>query len=143
VITNYGTYNQSLGHHWGGNAKELIAIARYHKGRYFADAKVNIGVRGLDYDTTGNYGGNIYLNYNENRPYDTNVVTGQGNKTNIFITDLQAGYLINPATNLKLFGSLIYRNFKPTDETASIKKENTTWFSIGLRCDIFNWYFDY
>ena len=143
VITNYGTYNQSLGHQWGGNAKELIAIARYHKGRYFADAKVTMGVRGLDYDATANYGGNIYLNYNENRPYDTNVLTGQGNKTNIFITDLQAGYLINPATNLKLFGSVIYRNFKPTDETASIKKENTTWFSIGLRCDIFNWYFDY
>lgn len=143
VITNYGTYNQSLGHQWGGNAKELIAIARYHKGRYFADAKVTMGVRGLDYDATANYGGNIYLNYNENRPYDTNVLTGQGNKTNIFITDLQAGYLINPATNLKLFGSVIYRNFKPTDETATIKKENTTWFSIGLRCDIFNWYFDY
>jgi hypothetical protein len=143
VITNYGTYNQSLGHQWGGNAKELIAIARYHKGRYFADAKVTMGVRGLDFDATTNYGGNIYLNYNDNRPFDNGVVVGQGNKTTIFITDLQAGYLINPATNLKLFGSLIYRNFKPTLETDTIKKESTTWFSIGLRCDIFNWYFDY
>lgn len=143
VITNYGTYNQSLGHQWGGNAKELIAIARYHKGRYFTDAKVTMGVRGLDYDATANYGGNIYLNYNENRPYDTGVVVGQGNKTNIFITDLQVGYLINPATNLKLFGSVIYRNFKPTVETDTVKKETTTWFSIGLRCDILNWYFDY
>jgi hypothetical protein len=24
----------------GGNFKEFIAIARYHKGRYFADAKL-------------------------------------------------------------------------------------------------------
>jgi hypothetical protein len=143
VITNYGTYNQSLGHQWGGNAKELIAIARYHKGRYFADAKITMGVRGLDFDATTNYGGNIYLNYNDNRPFDNDVVVGQGNKTTILITDLQAGYLINPATNLKLFGSLIYRNFKPTLETDTIKKESTTWFSIGLRCDIFNWYFDY
>jgi hypothetical protein len=143
VITNYGTYNQSLGHQWGGNAKELIAIARYHKGRYFADAKVTMGVRGLDFDATTNYGGNIYLNYNDNRPFDNGVVVGQGNKTNIFITDLQAGYLINPATNLKVFGSVIYRNFKPTVETDTVKKESTTWFSIGLRCDIFNWYFDY
>jgi hypothetical protein len=143
VITNYGTYNQSLGHQWGGNAKELVAIARYHRGRYFADAKVTLGVRGLDYDATQNFGGNIYLNYNENRPYDVNVLTVQGNKTNVLITDLQAGYLINPATNLKLFGSLIYRNFKPTVETDIVKKESTTWFSIGLRCDIFNWYFDY
>ena len=143
VITNYGTYNQSLGHQWGGNAKELIAIARYHKGRYFADAKVTMGVRGIDYDANANYGGNIYLSYNDNRPLDNGVVVGQGNRTTIFITDLQAGYLINPATNLKLFGSVIYRNFKPTVTTDTVKKDSTTWFSIGLRCDIFNWYFDY
>lgn len=146
VLTNYGHNNQSLGHQWGGNAKELIGIARYHKGRYFADAKLTYGVRGLDLNTTTdnyNYGGNIYLSYNDNRPYDNNVVIGQGNKTNIVIADLQAGYLINPATNLKVFGSLIYRNFSPTVETDLDKKESTTWFSIGLRCDIFNWYFDY
>jgi hypothetical protein len=29
-----------IGHQWGGNFKEFIAIARYHKGRYFADAKL-------------------------------------------------------------------------------------------------------
>jgi hypothetical protein len=39
-ITNYGHNNQSIGHQWGGNFKEFIAIARYHKGRYFADAKL-------------------------------------------------------------------------------------------------------
>jgi hypothetical protein len=30
----------------GWNFKEFIAIARYHKGRYFADAKI-AGTRGL------------------------------------------------------------------------------------------------
>ncbi|MFZ4105116.1 gliding motility protein RemB [Flavobacterium sp.] len=146
VMTNYGNYNQSMGHQWGGNAKELVAIARYHKGRYFADAKVTVGVRGLDFNTatdSNNYGGNIYISYYDNRPNDTGVVIGQGNKTSIFIADLQAGYLINPATNMKLFGSLIYRNINPTVETDLVKKENNTWVSLGLRCDIFNWYFDY
>ena len=145
-ITNYGHNNQSLGHQWGGNFKEFIAIARYHHGRYFADAKVTVGERGLDFNNTTdnfNYGSNIYLSYNDNRPYDIGVNIGQGNKTSIFITDLQAGYLINPATNMKLFGSFIYRNFNPTTETATAIKESTTWFSVGLRCDIFNWYFDY
>ena len=146
VLTNYGHNNQSLGHNWGGNAKELIGIARYHKGRYFADAKLTYGIRGLDFDTatdTNNYGGNIYKSYNDNRPYDSGVKIGQGNKTTIIIGDFQAGYLVNPATNLKIFGSLIYRNFKPTVQTDLVKIESTTWFSIGLRCDIFNWYFDY
>ncbi|RAR71773.1 gliding motility protein RemB [Flavobacterium aciduliphilum] len=142
IITNYGSYNQSLGHQWGGNAKEMIAIARYHKGRYFVDAKVTYGIRGLDYDGL-NYGGNIYLNYNENRPYDVGVEIGQGDKTKIIIADLQAGYLVNPATNLKVFGSFIYRSFQPSFETDTITKSTTTWISLGLRCDIFNWYFDY
>ena len=146
AITNYGHNNQSLGHQWGANFKEFIAIARYHHGRYFADAKVTVGEQGLDFNNgtdTYNYGSNIYLSYNDNRPYDTGVKIGQGNKTSIFITDLQAGYLVNPATNMKLFGSFIYRDFNPTTETATAIKESTTWFTVGLRCDIFNWYFDY
>ncbi|KFF06824.1 energy transducer TonB [Flavobacterium reichenbachii] len=146
VITNYGHNNQSMGHQWGGNFEELVVISRYHKGRYFADAKLTTGTRGLDFDTAAdsyNYGGNIYKSYDEKRPYDKGVKVGQGNKTSIFIADVQAGYLINPITNLKLFGSFIYRNFDPTQETAATFKQSTTWFSIGLRSDIFNWYFDY
>lgn len=146
AITNYGHNNQSLGHNWGGNFKEVVAIARYFKGRYFADAKIIFGERGLDFNTPENnfnYGGNIYLDYDIDRPFDKGVTTGQGNKTIVFIADLQAGYLINPSTNMKVFGSLIFRNFNPNAETLTTLKENTTWFSLGLRCDIFNWYFDY
>ncbi|MFH6947001.1 gliding motility protein RemB [Flavobacterium sp. FlaQc-51] len=146
IITNYGHNNQSIGHQWGGNFEELVAIARYHKGRYYADAKFTVGKRGLDFDTAEdsyNYGGNIYKSYDVDRPYDTGVKVGQGNKTNIFIADIQGGYLINPMTNLKFFGSFLYRNFDPTQETATTFKQSTTWFTIGLRSDIFNWYFDY
>ena len=146
VITNYGHNNQSLGHQWGGNFEELVAIGRYHKGRFFADAKFTIGKRGIDFDTAEdsfNYGGNIYKSYDDNRPYDSGVKIGQGNKTNIFIADIQGGYLINPMTNLKLFGSFIFRNFDPMQNKASTFKQNTTWFTVGLRSDVFNWYFDY
>ncbi|MBF0694866.1 MAG: gliding motility protein RemB [Flavobacterium sp.] len=145
-LTNYAHNNQSLGHNWGGNFSEVVAIARYQRGRLFGDAKITIGTRGLDFDTPENqfnYGGNIYKDYDESRPFDTGVEVGQGNKTQIFIADIQGGYLINPATNLKLFASLIYRNFDPMTETASTFKDDTTWFSIGIRSDIFNWYFDY
>lgn len=145
-ITNFGHNNQSMGHQWGGNARELIGIARYNKGRYYADAKLTYGIRGLDFDTATdsfNYGGNIYKNYNTDRPSDTGVQIGQGNKTTIMIADLQAGYLVNPSTNLRLFASLIYRDFNPETETATVKKEATTWFSMGIKADLFNWYFDY
>ncbi|TDW46347.1 protein involved in gliding motility RemB [Flavobacterium sp. 270] len=146
IITNYGHNNQSMGHQWGGNFEELVVISRYHVGRLFADAKFTIGTRGLDFDTAQdsfNYGGNIYKDYDEKRPYDKGVKVGQGNKTSIFIADIQAGYLINPMTNLKFFGSFLYRNFDPTQNTATTFKQSTTWFTIGLRSDVFNWYFDY
>ncbi|AWG20346.1 gliding motility protein RemB [Flavobacterium faecale] len=145
-ITNYGHNNQSMGHQWGGNFEELVAIARYRKGRLYADAKFTVGVRGFDFADTGdnsNYGGNIYRDYDVDRYADSGVVVGQGNKTNIFIGDVQAGYLVNPATNLKVFASIIYRNVNPLQNTATVFKESTNWFSIGLRTDVFNWYFDY
>ncbi|MEY2693117.1 MAG: hypothetical protein RIT03_1508 [Bacteroidota bacterium] len=145
-LTNYGHTNQSLGHQWGGNFKECIFIARYYKRRFFADGKLTYGLRGLDFNTadnTLNYGSNIYRDYDEQRAANTGVVIGQGNKTTVLIADFQAGYLVNPATNLKLFGSFIYRNFNPLVDTPLHFKERTTWFSVGLRADIFNWYFDY
>lgn len=145
-ITNYAHNNQSIGHQWGGNFKEFLAIARYHKGRYYGDAKFTIGTRGLDFDTVDdryNYGGNIYKDYDENRPLDSGVKVGQGNKTAVFIADIQGGYLINPSTNLKLFGSYIYRSFDPEMNTATTFNQSANWFTLGIRSDVFNWYFDY
>lgn len=145
-ITNYGHNNQSIGHQWGGNFKEFVAIARYHEGRYFADVKITAGTRGLDFETAEdsyNYGGNIYKDYDENRPFDSGVKVGQGNRTAVFIADIQGGYLVNPTTNLKLFGSYIYRSFDPSMNTTTTFNQSTNWLTLGLRSDIFNWYFDY
>jgi hypothetical protein len=146
VVTNYGHNNQSMGHNWGANASELVVIARYNKGRYFAQAKVNYGFQGLDYNdgiNTNNYGGNIYLNYEDNRPFDKGVTVGQGNKTTIIIADFQAGYILNPSSNMKIFANLMLRDYKPKTEDLVTKANTTTWFSLGLKTDLFNWYFDY
>jgi hypothetical protein len=134
-----------MAHLWGSNFSEAIIIGRYHYNRWFADAKFVIGVRGLDFnDGTDDfsYGGDIFRNYNE-RPFDSGVEVGQGNKTNIFHAELQSGYVINPATNFKLFAYVSYRNFNPEAETATTFKNSTVWFSLGLRTDLFNWYFDF
>lgn len=148
VVTNYGHNNQSMGHNWGSNFRELVGIARYMKGRLFADVKLNYGIRGFDFANTGNnsnYGSDIYRDYDaENERYaDTGVAIGGGNKATIMIADFNAGYLVNPNANLKVFANFMYRSFSPNVNTATVFKENTTWFSIGLRSDVFNWYFDY
>ena len=145
IVLNYGHNNQSMAHLWGSNFSEAIIIGRYHYNRWFADAKLIFGARGLDFnDGTDNfsYGGDIFRDYNE-RPFDTGVEVGQGLKANIFHGELQVGYLINLATNLKLFTNISYRNFNPEAETISTFSKSTLWFNIGLKTDLFNWYFDF
>lgn len=145
-ITNYGHNNQNMGHIWGSNFREFTVLARYNRGRLYGEAQISSGVRGFDFNTTANslnYGSNIYKDYDLDRASDKGVEIGQGNKASIFITNLQAGYLINSSTNLKFFGSLIYRSLSPQINTTTVFAENTTWISFGIRSDVFNRYFDY
>ncbi len=140
---NYGHNNQSMAHVWGANFSELVGIAHYTKGRWFADAKIVAGKKGFDIEgDTASYGSDIYQNYDD-RNADFGVGVGQGNTTDIFIGDVQVGYLINPATNLKLFGGLTYRNFNPETISTNFDKTNTIWFNVGLRTDLFDWNFDF
>ncbi|MDO1502431.1 gliding motility protein RemB [Winogradskyella maritima] len=145
VVLNYGHNNQSMAHLWGANFRELVLIGRYNYKRWFGDAKFIMGTRGVSFNTPEDdfyYGGSIYGNEN-NRPSDTGIAIGQGNKVSQFQADLQAGYIVNPATNLRLFSNLTLRNFDPTVETTSTQQSNTVWFTIGLRTDLFNWYNDF
>lgn len=142
-VLNYGHFNQPIGHLWGSNFWEGIGIVQYRKNRWFANAKAVIGQKGFDIEgNNASYGGNIYRDYNE-RNSDTGVKLLQGNKTDIFIGDLQAGYIVNPSTNMKLFAGFTFRNFTPATTTRSFSKDNTTWFTVGLKTDLFNWYFDF
>ena len=146
IILNLGHNNQPLAHLWGANFREFILIGRYNHKRWFADGKLIFGERGLDFNTEEDsfaYGGDIFTSEN-NRPSDNGIRIGQGNNTTVFHGELQAGYVINPVSNLKLFTNIVYRNFDPTQETSLIsRRSNTVWFNIGLRTDLFNWYNDF
>jgi hypothetical protein len=145
IVNNYGHNNQPMAHLWGANFSEAIIIGRYNYRRWFADAKFIFGVRGFDFnDGTDNfsYGGDIYRDYND-RPFDSGIEVGQGIKTKTFNAELQTGYIINPVSNLKVFANISYRNFNPNATTATTFKNNTTWFNLGVRTDLFNWYYDF
>ncbi len=145
IVLNYGHNNQSLAHTLGSNFSEFVGIARYQKGRLFGDLKIISAKRGLEFNTEKDpafYGGDIFGD-EDDRISDLNNEVGQGNTTNFFHTELQAGYLINPATNLKLYGSLIFRDFKPLENTVEVFENQTTWINFGLRTDLFNWYYDF
>jgi hypothetical protein len=139
---NSGHYNQPISHMWGANFWEIIGIARYTKGRWFGNAKLIIGEKGYDFpDSDVSYGGDIYRSYND-RLSDTGNDVAQGNTTKIFIGDIQGGWILNPVTNLQVFGGFTYRSFSPYQPSSYVKENNTTWFTIGVRSSLFNWYFD-
>jgi hypothetical protein len=145
VVNNYGHSNQPMAHLWGANFREFIVIGHYNYERWFADAKFIFGTRGFDFnDGTDNfsYGGDIYRNYNE-RPFDSGVKIGQGNTTKTFNAELQGGYIINPVSHLKIFTNISFRNFNPEANTATTFNNSTVWFNLGIKTDLFNWYFDY
>ena len=144
VELNGGHFNQAISHLWGANFWEAIGIARYKNKRWFGSAKLIAGNKGFDREDEPeiSYGGDIYRSYNERQGDEGNEV-GQGNSTDIFIADLQAGYIINPVTNLQLFGGFTFRNFSPAQSGNVVSEDNTTWFTIGLRSSLFNWYFDF
>jgi len=145
IVLNYGHSNQSMAHLWGSNFKEFIVIGRYNYKRWFGDAKIIFGKRGFDFNTAqddGNYGGDIYKDYFE-RVSDNNNEIGQGNTTETFYLELEASYLVNPTTNLKLFFNFKNRNFIPDVDTVTTFDNSTVWFNLGIRTDLFNWYFDY
>ena len=142
---NYGHNSEAVAHLWGANFNEFIAKASYTKERWFVNAKLVQGKKGFDYNSAQDqysYGGAIY-NDNDNRGSDYDNVVGQGNVANIFIGDLQVGYLVNPATNLKLFGGVTSRNFDIKNSIQGFENLNSTWFTFGLKTDIFNWYTDF
>ncbi|WP_339647545.1 gliding motility protein RemB [uncultured Salegentibacter sp.] len=144
-VLNYGHNNQSMAHLWGSNFREILAIARYKNDRWYGNAKVIYGKRGFDYNMATNqaaYGGDIYTSEHQ-RPFDAGVKIGQGNTTTSFFSNIEAGYIVNPATNLKLYGSFIYRSFNPDVKTHQNFENTTSWINFGLRTDIFNWHYDY
>lgn len=141
LLLNYGHNNQSMAHLWGANFREFIGIAHYNYKRWYGMAKLIYGQRGLDTGDGVSYGSDIFVN-NDLRPSDNNISLLQGNTTNVFIADVQAGYLVNPATNLKAFVNLTQRSFSPENAPADFEK-NTTWFNLGFRTDLFNNYTDY
>jgi hypothetical protein len=145
VVLNYGHNNQSMAHTLGANFSEFIAIARYQHKRIFGDIKVVIAQRGFEFNTAEDsffYGGSIY-GTEDNRIADEGNELAQGNTTDFLHAEVQAGYLINPATNLKIYGSVIFRDFKPMVDTPVNFENQTTWVNFGIRTDLFNWYNDF
>ncbi|MEE9349074.1 MAG: gliding motility protein RemB [Flavobacteriaceae bacterium] len=140
---NYSHFYQPLAHPWGSNFAEFIGIARYRKDRWFGNAKFVVGKKGFDFtDNDISYGGDIFIT-STNRESAYNNGFYQGNTAMVINADVQAGYLVNPSTNLQLFINISFRNFSALETIPHFSEENTVWFNIGLKTDLFNTYYDF
>ena len=145
IVLNYGHNNQSIAHPYGASFSEFLLIGHYNIGRIFGDAKFIVAKRGSDFNTDEDqvfYGADIYRE-EEDRAFETGNDVAQGNTIDFLFAELQGGYLINPSSNLKVYGSVIFRNFKPIVDTEAVFENTTTWFNLGIRTDLFNWHNDF
>lgn len=141
---HYTHNNQSMAHTWGANFREILWIGRYRKDRYYGHAKFIFGERGFEpfENSTPFFGADLFGD-ERNLPRETGVNIGQGNRANSYYAELEAGYIVNPTTNLKLYLNFIYRDFDISTDNSRNFDRSTTWINLGFRTDVFNWYYDY
>ncbi|MGY5352670.1 gliding motility protein RemB [Wenyingzhuangia sp. IMCC45533] len=155
---NYAHFGQPLAHLWGANFWEAIFIARYNRNRWGINTKFSFGKKGFDFfgDDISN-GGNIFINSGK-RASDFGNEDQQGNLASITNIDLEVSYLINPSNNFKIYAGAYLRNFdaeaditrvgivprlKQESLNTTFNTENTQWFVMGVKADLFNFYKDY
>lgn len=136
VVKNYGHYNAALAHPMGGNFWESVNFIKYNYKRFYFKYQFQYAQYGIDDDTL-NYGKNIYKSY-DTRFDDYGIEVGQGLKTTVIYNSVSVSYLVNPAYNLNISIGYTNRSFRNEDETIL-----TSYFHIGLRTSLGNFYYDF
>ncbi len=142
TITNYAHNYQALAHPWGANFKEALFEIQYRKKRLFAHNTFIIGQKGFDYPNNPvAYGGDVYQYI---RPEDKSneIYLLQGNLGKLLLNQFEAGYILNPATNLKVFGGFIYRKTSIDQEIKTVKNETDKYIYFGIKTHLWNDHFD-
>lgn len=133
---NYGHYAQPLAHPQGANFRELLVFASHRVNRWMFDYQMVYTVYGAD--TAGmNFGRDIFMSYSTHANEFGNTIA-QGLKTRLMIHNFRAGWLVNPATNLRLSAGLTLRSTSSDPDTSG---HSLIW--VGLRSALFNRYYDW
>jgi hypothetical protein len=146
---NYAHYNQPLAHPLGANFSEKLLMINYRRDRWIVRVQLMLAKYGdkIKGDPTS-YGNDVYMSTGEfqepsgfthtGRPSDFGIVMYQGELTDINYMQLNIAYIINPITNFKIDFGITKRNLvSESDEV------NTIFYSIGIKTDLFNHYYDF
>lgn len=130
TYTNFAHYRHSLGHAFGGNFREVVAIFRYQPlNRLFITAQLNFADYGDDLEDT-NWGKDVMQSYNT-REQDYGNKIGQGVATSLFYGDLCVSYMLKHNLFFDLRG--IYRKLDSENDPMD---SNTSYFTGSVRLNI-------
>ena len=142
TIANYAHNYQALAHPWGANFKEILFEIQYRKKRFYGHNTLILGRKGFDFPhDSASYGGDIYHYIRPQDKGDDKSLL-QGNLGKIFYNQTEVGYLLNPATNLKLFGGFIYRKTSIDAPLTTVKNETTKYIYLGIKTNLWHDHFD-
>ena len=135
TLLNYGHYTEALAHPMGANFREWLSQWNYQLNKWNFTAQANFAQYGL------NNGENVGKDINEpysTRKRDNAYRTAGGLKTDFLYLDTRVAYVLNPKYNLRFELGGIFRQ-----EKNSVKTDNTTMVTFGLRSTFRNIYQDF
>lgn len=138
TMQSYTHMNQALAHPLGANFKEVVVLAQYKTEKWTLNVKLTAARIGLDSVNT-HYGQNIFASdfeaQGDGQQYSYGNFNGQG-----VLTQINAVYT-EVAYSLKwydIFGSIYYKK-----KTSDLLRQNSLWYSLGLRTFPFSAFQDY
>ena len=142
---SYTHYNQALAHPLGTGFDEFILKLNYRLNRFLFETQLNLAGHNNKWPDYGNdvFASNYKTYSIPPRPtsYDRTISTNQS--PFIFYTEI--AYLINAATNAKIFINWTYRNSWANYSSVSgyLPPSTNNFVYFGLRTDLRNLYYDF
>jgi hypothetical protein len=125
IAQNYTHYNQALAHPLGANFHEVANQFSYSHGRWYGLFHSTLALIGEDVDGIL-YGNNLWGG--EAGVPQLGSYTLQGEKTTLIYNRLQAGWVVNPAMNLRVEMELGQRS-----RVNDLSSQKEGFFSVGVK----------
>jgi hypothetical protein len=135
IAQNYTHYNQALAHPLGANFHEVVNQLSYSHGRWYGLFHSTLALIGEDVDGIL-YGNNLWGG--EAGVPQLGSYTLQGEKTTLVYNRLQAGWVVNPAMNLRFEVELGQRS-----RVNDVRSQREGFFSVGVKTALGNFYHDF
>ena len=145
-IQSYTNFNQSITHPLGSNFIESVSHINYRYKRFYGSLQVLIARQGLNPtdESTGetiNLGSNLLIS-SDSRFQEFNNTFLQGDRASTTFINAKIGYIVNPNYNLVFELGFTSRDYT-VENNPDERFENNRIFQVGLKSDLFRYYYDF